>query len=299
MSLDAGYLFFNGIPRFLRMALSFILLLTAYLLQLSTRNVLTGLPFVIFCMIFNLIRNVSIKPVQALELKWQEVTESAIQQVNDQCRKIKKFQSANLGCVIGFLVFFVWFCIMFMPVLQLPLRFSALIIDGIVLLSGLLLSGRRTAWQPAGLDTKIPIIQRILSSPQARDPDLQFLPYLEIGKTKTGSFPNDTRILIRFRQAPETFIGVQIQISINNVKNTAYPYLYAVVAAKPAFKLYDRFQDPKLKNVVVEKEDTGEVDVLVIRQITTRTSGYHTSTETQDYIIAGVILAAKQMLVKN
>lgn len=299
MADNAGYLIFDGISRPLRMVVSFTLLLAAYLLQLSTRNVLTGLPFVIGCMIFNLIKNVSIKPVQAQELKWQEVTASAIQQIVDQCRRIKKFRSANIGCVIGFLFVFVWFSIMFMPVLQMPIRFSALMIDGIILLGGLLLSGRRTAWQPAGLDTKIPIVQRLMVSPLLRDPDLQVMPYLEIGQAKNGSFPNDARIMIRFRNAPESFLGIQLQVSINQVKSTAYPYLYAVVTAKTEFKLFEKFPDPKLKNIVMEQEQTKEVDVIVLRQYTTRTSGYHTSTETQDYIVAGSIQAVKQMLAKS
>jgi hypothetical protein len=124
------------------------------------------------------------------------------------------------------------------------------------------------------------------------------MPFLEVGQTKTGgTFPNDARLMVRFNQAPEDFIGVQFQISINNVKSTQYPYLYAVILAKPGFKLRDKFKDPKIDNLIMENEEADEADVIVIRQFTTQTSGYHTDTKTQEYIVSGCIQAVKDMLV--
>jgi len=292
-----SYIIFDKITPALRMAFSFILIAAGYLLQLSTRNVLTGLPFVITCMIMNLIKSVKIRAEQAEELKWQEVTAAKIDQVVEHCRRIKKFQSANLGCVVGFLIALVWFSIMLLPALRLPVRLSALLLDGIILIAGLALSGRKSAWLPTGLNVKTAIVQRILASPLAKDPEAQIMPFLEVGQTKAGgTFPNDARLMVRFRNAPEDFIGLQFQISINNVKSTQYPYLYAVLLAKPGFKLSEKFKDPKLNNLIMENEEADEVDVIVIRQFTTQTSGYHTNTATQDYIVSGCIQAVKGML---
>lgn len=297
MEPTPSYVIFDKITPALRMAFSSILLLAAYLLQLSTRNVLTGLPFVIFCMVMNLIKNVKVRAEQAEELKWQEVTSAKIDQVVEQCRRIKKFQSANIGCVLVFLLVVGWMSIIVMPAFRLSIRYSALIIDGVILVAGLALSGRKSAWLPNALNVKAAIVQRILASTLVKDPEVQIMPFLEVGQTKAGgTFPNDARLMVRFSKAPEDFIGVQFQISINNVKGTQYPYLYAVILAKPGFKLPERFKDPKIDNLIMENEEADEVDVIVIRQFTTQTSGYHTDTKTQDYILSGCIQAVKGML---
>ncbi len=297
MEQTPSYVIFDKITPALRMVFSSILLLTGYLLQLSTRNALAGLPFVFFCMIMNLIKSVKVRAEQAEELKWQEVTAAKVDQVVEHCRRIKKFQSANLGCVIIFLLVVGWISIMFLPAFRLPVRYSALIIDGVILIAGLALSGRKSAWLPNALNVKVAIVQRILLSALAKDPEAQVMPFLEVGQTKAGgTFPNDARLMVRFRNAPEDFIGVQFQISINNVKGTQYPYLYAVILAKTGFKLLEKFMDPKLDNLIMENEEADEVDVIVIRQFTTRTSGYHTDTKTQDYIMTGCIQAVKGLL---
>jgi len=64
------------------------------------------------------------------------------------------------------------------------------------------------------------------------------------------------------------------------VQGTSYPYLYCVLIAQSKAglfrkhkKLIDTFKDP---HVVIQATYSSEVDVLVIRQKTTRTSGYHT-----------------------
>lgn len=297
MEAAPSYVILDRITPALRMAVSLALIAAGYILQLSTHNILAGLPFVILCMVMNLLKNVKIRAEQAEELKWEEVTAAKVTQAAEQCRRIMRFRSANIGCVIGLLVAVVWFSIVALPAFRLPIRFSALLFDGVILFAGLALSGRRSAWLPNALNVKTSIVQRILQSPLAKDPEAPVLPYLEIGRAKSGGFfPNDARLMVRFPGAPEDFIGIQFQISINNVKGAQYPYLYAVILAKTGFKLFEKFKDPELPNTVMENEETDEVDVIVIRQFTTRTSGYHTDAPAQDRIVAGCIQAVKKML---
>jgi hypothetical protein len=298
MAEPRSYVILDSIKPPLRNILSFLLLALGYLLQISTRSLFPGLPFIILCLVVNLIKGISVPRAQAAKLEWQEVTAAKLNQVYEHCKKLKKFQSSNLGCAVAVMFFAVWFSFIFMPMFRWSIAIQAVILDGVILIAGLLFSGRKSAWMPPGLELKTEIVRRIMNLPLvAKDPVLMALPYLEIGQSKTsGSFPNDAKVMIRFKDAPDSFIGLQGQVSINSVKSTQYPYFYVVIIAKPEFKLYDKFKDPGLKNIITEREESDEVEVIVIRQFTTQTSGYHTNTAAQEAILAAGIRLVKGML---
>lgn len=296
------YLVLDKISPRLRGVVSVLLITTGFLLQLSTKNILAGIPFMITCLILNLIRSVAVKKVTPGDLQWKEVTPEKVEQVLVQCRRIKKFRSHNLGCFIGLIIaIFVLgsFLFPFFRELSVPFPLTATVINAVIIFSGLMLSGRKSAWMPYALDVKAEIVCRIIELPAIKnDPSLQVIPFLEVGEAEQGSFPNDTRVLIKFRDAPEEFIGLQGQISINTVKSKQYPYFYIVLLARPAFGLYKKFKAVKvsLDKVAIEQKRTGEVDVIVMRQHTTKTSGYHTNQKTQDYILTNGIKTVKKLV---
>jgi len=296
------YVVFDKINPRLRSIVSVLLIVAGFLLQLSTRNILAGMPFIILCLILNLIRSVAIKRVSPSKLNWQEVTPDKIKQVLAHCRRIRKFRSQNFGCFVALIILiFVLgnFLFPFLKALSISFPLTATIVNAVILFSGLTLSGRKSAWMPYALDIKVEIVNRIIESPVVgNDPSLQAIPYLEIGETKEGSFPNDTRVLIKFKEAPEGFIGLQGQISINLVKSQKYPYFYVVLIARPRFKLFEKFRLLKtvLDNITVERKKAEEVDVIVLRQRTTKTAGYHTDQKTQDRILLNGIKIAKGLI---
>jgi hypothetical protein len=102
--------------------------------------------------------------------------------------------------------------------------------------------------------------------------------------------------MVRFKDAPKAFLGVQGQISINSVKGRPYPYFYVVVIARPEFGLFKKFPNAPIERCVVERKKTSEVDVMVIRQKTTKTSGYHTDERTQEYILTKALKIARMLL---
>jgi hypothetical protein len=230
------------------------------------------------------------------------VTPERIELVYEHCRKIKKFNSTGIGCFIGLIFGSVFLFSVFATALVekngiLGFDLTVAIIDTIILFAGLFVSGNKSAWMPNNMDVKTAVVRRLISLPViTKDPLLKAAPFLEIGKTKTGSFPHDTRMLVKFTDAPESFIGVQGQISINNVKSTAHAYFYTVIIAKHEFDLFKKLGQPELRNITIENKKTGEVDVIVIRQTTTKTSGYHTDDNAQNYILENSINLAKSML---
>ena len=296
------YRFFDQISTRLRSMVSVVLIVAAFLIQTSTRNILAGMPFIVMCLLLNLIKGVSIKKTAPTDMTWKEVTPDRIDQVLEHCRKIKKFRSQNLGCFVGFIIgllFFGFFLFPLFSALSISFALLAAIVDTLVLFSGLILSGRKSAWMPRALDLKAGIVKRFLESSMIKnDPGLHAMPYLEVGHTGEGDYPNDVRFLVKFKDAPDALIGLQGQISINTVKSRAYPYFYAVLIARPEFRLLDRFRSLKsqLHKITLETKKTKEVDVVVIRQTTTKTSGYHTNEKTQDYVMLNSIKLAKKLL---
>jgi len=298
-----AFLILDQISPKLRNILTVLLFFVGYVLQISSRNILIGLPFFIFCLLLNLIRGFSLKPIRATALEWKEVTPDKIEQVDKHCQRLKLIRGGNVGCVLFIIAIF--FLLLFgIPLIATFVRsiesnfaLIALIIDSLIIFGGLALSGRRSVWIPNNLDTKILIIKRILNHPLfAKDLSLKIIPYLEIGETKDGTYPNDTRILIKFKDVPEDFIGLQFQISINTVQSKIYPYCYCVIIARPTFGLFKKFKPVNLKGITIENERSDEADVIVIRQTTTKNSGYHTDQNVQDYILLSSIAIAKKIL---
>ncbi|MCX7995429.1 MAG: hypothetical protein N3A65_06645 [candidate division WOR-3 bacterium] len=301
------YYVFDKISPELRNLLTIFSFFAGFALQLNSRNILVGLPFIIFCAVINFVRNFSIKPVRAQKFEWKEVTPERLEQVLRHCIRIKKITGGKWGCVILLIIWllmFVWISLMDMFLNSGGSYFpiTALIIDSIIVFSGLILSGQSNIWIPNDLDVKIPIVKRILSHPVfSKDPSLKMIPYLEFGKTKEGVFPNDTRILIKFKDAPDDFIGLQFQISINNVHDRKYPYCYCVIIAKKSFRLMKKYlsSDSSVaydSKITVERETSNKVDVIIIRQTTTKYTGYHTDESVQDYILATGIDVVKKII---
>jgi hypothetical protein len=106
----------------------------------------------------------------------------------------------------------------------------------------------------------------------------EFRPALMLTKGDEGeSVPIDARFSIKFPNYPKGFYGLQAQINLNVVQGASYPYFYCVLAAKPGFGL-SRYKE-KIKpegKIICEYQEDSRAEVLVIRQYTTKKSGYHT-----------------------
>ena len=62
-----------------------------------------------------------------------------------------------------------------------------------------------------------------------------------------------------------------MQVCINSVQGNDYPYFYCMLVAKPELGLLERPLASPPRKVTVERNRQGEVDVVVIRQATTKT----------------------------
>ena len=109
--------------------------------------------------------------------------------------------------------------------------------------------------------------------------------------------PTDVRLSLRFPQGPEGFHGLQTQVVLNRVQGKPYPYGYSVVVAKRGLgllKLAEGHAPPM--GLIKETKSEGEVDVVVIRQKTTKTSGYHTEPSTTAESMRSALELAERFL---
>ena len=89
--------------------------------------------------------------------------------------------------------------------------------------------------------------------------------------------PTDLRLSVRFPDAPNGFHGIQCQVVLNRVQGKPHPYFYSVVVAAEGMGLLDAAKGVEIpEGLVRETKSEKDVDVVVIRQYTTKTSGYHT-----------------------
>jgi hypothetical protein len=116
-------------------------------------------------------------------------------------------------------------------------------------------------------------------------------------RDQEGEVPVDVKAIVAFRSAPPSFLGVQTQVSINEVQGHSYPYFYCVLVARDDFGgLRQNRLESTPSNVILESKREKDVDILVIRQYTTQTSGYHTKDRMIDVIFIYAIDQARRLI---
>ena len=122
--------------------------------------------------------------------------------------------------------------------------------------------------------------------------------YMMLRGTKER-IPDDVKIRISIRDQHKDFLGLYGQIVLNMVSGTAHPYFYMVLVAKKGFglvKAYQNYNPPE--KIIKEHKNEGDVEVFVIRQETTRTSGYKTNDKKIRQIFSEGLRVAEKTAVK-
>ena len=167
-------------------------------------------------------------------------------------------------------------------------------------------TGLRSVLKNNALVIKTNVILQLHASYNAQaQSDEQFQFQMQTAPVETGGkVPRDVKAMVRFPKAPEGFHGLQIQIAINSVQGSDYPYAYCVLVAKPGFGLADKLArvnvnpGPAVKvdgtKIVIESEVNAEAEVMVFRQETAGT-GYKTSTKQAQSILNFALDAARKL----
>jgi len=261
------------------------------LLQVIALSPLPGIPFLIIAVGLMLVKGYDsrarLKKFQP-DANWTDVDMERIQQI-EAIRKRNQEWDKDAIDITNFRGFFVLFLLTIVTIaltvamFTITRHFGASMIipvDAFIIFVPFWLTGLRFVLMQPNLAVKIRVLKRLEEYFQKLQVDGEaFVPALMLATDKKGaSIPNDARFTIRFAKVPSGFYGLQAQININLVQGNSYPYFYCVIAAKPGFGL-KRFLDSvkQTKKVICEYQEDAQAEVLVIRQFTTKKSGYHTN----------------------
>ncbi len=173
------------------------------------------------------------------------------------------------------------------------------------LLLPLWLNGIRTTWNPSELRLKGEALDQARQAIAGQvEGELDVVPFLALREGKRGKYPVDAKMMLRPAEDDGTgFLGVQVQVAMNNVQGTDYPYLYCVVLGKEGFELPRARRRHRRAGgeveLVTERGRGDGVSYLVIRQHADRAGGWHTEPEHIHEIVRAAVDEARRARKSN
>ncbi len=279
-----------------------------------------GSAIVLFGILLSLVKSVTNAPATRIgaDSEWKDVTVEEFGRINDLMKGSARWANCiyNIASPKG--IFFLLALLggsILTGWLLLRFNYSRLadvwLKDSAAFLVLFFAVGRRDVYRPKDLLIKVKALQNIIQLMRENpDPGIVLSPKLEIARMRgDAQIPGNARLFIKFKPAPEDFMALQIQVSINRVGSKRYPYLYAVFVAKKGFDFRKRIRRGRAVKVLkdirertrynLEPKETGEVDVLVFRQHTTKRSGYYTNARKQRKLARDALSLARAIFADN
>lgn len=284
------FYFAKSLPYSLRITLTLVMLAAGFSVQIYYMKLIYGVPFLLIGIGLVLVKGydsrVRLKYFQ-VDPHWQNVSIDKIRELDEMRKRISKWDRSALDISnpLGTFTFifigaFVLIGSFILGALSSNFTVSLiLIVDTSIIMIPLWFSGMKFILKQPNLAIRAKLILNLFEEFQRlKQEGEEFKPALMLSKGKdNNTVPVDARFSIGFPDSPEGFYGLQAQINLNVVQGASYPYFYCVLAAKPGFDL-SRFKDKidLAPRVICEYQEDSKAEVLVIRQYTTRKSGYHT-----------------------
>ncbi len=286
-----------------------------------------GLALLALASLMGMVKGYNASPVTGSEVKWERVTPDEYRKVREKAEALKKwdldaFDGTNTLGAVMFLLFAGLCLVAYLFVserLDLPSGYWIYpALDAGVLLLPLWLTGVREYLKKDRLLIKIDMLEKMMRLLEAPS-DVQVYPMLGLQYAGSGkSVPADARLMVKLVGAPADFMGLQVQLSINSVKGTDFPYLYCVLIAKKGsgyLNGYERFREerdtglagavssflglPSSYEPLYELSDSPDAEVLVVRQRAERTGGYSTNPEQAWRVVSAALAVARGLAGKT
>ncbi|MCJ7580673.1 MAG: hypothetical protein MUP98_09075 [Candidatus Aminicenantes bacterium] len=297
------------LPYNLRISITVILLIVGFCLQLVFLDPVYGIPFLILGIILVFVKGYdSRKSLKTFNLdpSWKTVPIEKIQEIERLRKKSRRWDrdALDVSNPLGFfgLLLFSSMAIALaigLGILAKDTRISSiLVLDTIILVVPIWLSGMKLILKQPNLAVRVNLILKLHNVFQNLKKEELFKPALMLTKDENNkAVPVDARFSIRFPHSPDGFYGLQAQINLNVVQGSSYPYFYCVLAAKPGFRLAsfrDKIDCPP--QIICEAQKDERAEVLVIRQKTTKNSGYHTNDSCCAEILAAALEGGRKII---
>lgn len=275
----------RGIPFSLRLVLFGLLDASGIAVQMLFRlGSVPGIALVAAGSVLLLARSYSNKPDDLGEEAWKPVSMDEFHRVRSTLLKTRKnrlplfYRPAAVGILIVPVII----------LLFITIRVSAsggasgggislflAVIDTFLIAFPLLLSGQIRLWTPRELAMKVDTFYPIAAAGPYEG--LVLTPYLRFDRDRSGQeIPEDVRLMAELRRNPDDFVGIQLQVAVNNGPQGTVPYLYAVYLCRGQGETYSKIRNSDFGSFITEAGGDGEYGTIVVRQETTGT-GYRTT----------------------
>ncbi|MCD4655813.1 hypothetical protein K8T06_17980 [bacterium] len=273
-----------------RIIVSITLLALGLMFQIWTMTPWPGIPFLIMSVGLILVKGYDSRARLKKfvpDANWTDVDMERLKQIDSMRKENLNWDKDALdisnprGCMIFVLILggVIGLTFLTFALTQDPFLTAIIPIDAAIFLLPLWFTGMKFILTQPNLAVKVKLIQTLEEQFRTIKQDTEaFVPSLMLTRDESGdSVPTDARFTIRIEPVPEGFYGLQAQININLVQGNSYPYFYCVMAAKPGFGL-KRYESviQQTEKIICEYQEDDKAEVLVIRQFTTKKSGYHT-----------------------
>lgn len=239
---------------------------------------LPGVLLMIPALVFMGARNFRNKPMDVGQEDWQPASVREFDRIKSNLQLTRE-----KGYSVIYRTGFGWFIAVVLVAAALVLvsmgfRLGALVCaDALVLLIPFLFTGNVSLWTPQELAFRMRVFEPILSTETAEGGEIIITPYLKLDKNSQGQqIPEDIRLMVEPRRKPADFLGVQLQVAVNNGPNGNVPYMYAVFLCKGKGTTYKALAAARFDDYVHEPGGDKEYGYVVVRQETSGT-GYATT----------------------
>jgi len=293
---------FKGMPYQRRMRLVLIFALLGVCLQVASLSFLAGLPFLLAATILSWVVGFDSavdRRGQTMQVAWQTVPFQEIEQIVALDRKMKKWDRGwfDISNANGCFLFFAQAAMAFTLGIFLPGPRFIIWGDAAVLFLLQWFSGMRRVDRRPDLILKANHLLKVVASMKEEIEqygELKGMLLLE-GEGEDHQ-PTDVKIQIRPKDAPNFYYGVQSQVCLNRVQGKPYPYCYSVVIAKEDHGLLGASIGYRVGGADVETSVKKGVEVVIVRQHTTKTSGYHTKPSASLRMLKGALDLGRKYL---
>lgn len=172
---------------------------------------------------------------------------------------------------------------------------SFLFLDAMILFLPHWITGQRRLLRLPGLLIQVKSLRNVLQDAQQRLGKHGVAVHMLLAGGDTA-IPEDVKFKINITDHDPDFLGLYGQTVLNAVQGTSFPYFYVVLVAKKGYglrKAFDKYQEPD--QITAEFKNQDGVEVFVIRQQTTKRSGYHTKDPAASRIFEEGLTLAEQL----
>lgn len=294
------FLVWKSLPYVPRMAVSALLILAGLAVQLYTGSFLAGLVPLAVGNLLLLVRGYDNRvDVERFSpgAEWEQVGRGRLDEVLLLDKSIRSWDRSIMDVtnISGAVMMVLVASILSGAALLLPGFGRVIALDAIVLLLPHWFTGVRRIMRLPKVVVRAEALAAVLDGAAETLGDDEVEIFMLLKGDKEVRLPDDIKFRVTFADQDPDFLGLYGQVVINDVQGRSYPYFYTVIVARKGYGLAELDKKYDVPEGMTEEHDTdAEVEFIVLRQETTKTSGYHTKESVAQAIFAeGYSLAQK------